>query len=143
MEKIIKDLFNEAKNMSKREKKQSNAMLIISQLYYKHFKYDNKIMNCLNSAKKIAYFSLTNPHKLILYILLSNKYIYYIDVDDENQVEYLVEEIKNHIITIKTDKNIDACRIEKYFKNIVNLIEIRKKDKEYKKIYDEINISSS
>jgi len=33
--------------------------------------------------------------------------------------------------------------IEKYFKNIVNLIEIRKKDKEYKKIYDEINISSS
>ena len=151
LEKIIKDLFNEAKNMPKRID-QFNGILIISQLYYKHFKDRSKIMDCLNSAKKVADFSLTNPHNLILYVLLLNKYIYYIDADDENiveiksdQIEYLVEAIKNHIITIKTDKNIDACflpEIEKYFKNTVNLIEIRKKDKEHKKIYDEINISS-
>ena len=152
LETIIKDLFNEAKNMPKRGE-QCNGMLIISQLYYKHFKDGKKVVDCLNSAKKIADFSLTNPHNLILYIFLLNKYIYYIDDDNENiveikteQIENLVEAIKNHIITIKTDQNIDACflpEIEKYFKNTVNLIELRKKDKEHKKIYDEINISTS
>ena len=95
---------------------------------------------------------MTNPHNLILYIFLLNKYIYYIDVDNEDIVEIkgeqigdLIEAIKNHIYTIKTDKSIDACflpDIEKYFKNTVNLIEIRKKENEHKKIYDEINISS-
>ena len=34
LEKIIEDLFNEANNMSKREKEKCNGMLIISQLYY-------------------------------------------------------------------------------------------------------------
>ena len=152
LETIIKDLFNEAKNMPKRTD-QCNGILMISQLYYKHFKDGKKVLDYLNKAKKIADFSLTNPHNLILYVLLLNKYIFYIDADNENiveitseQVEDLIEAIKNHIITIKTDKNIDACflpDIEKYFKNTVNIIELRKKEKEHKKIFDEINIVQS
>lgn len=151
LENIIQFLYNEAKNMVKRTD-QCNGLLIISQLYYQHFKDKKNIMDCLNAAKKIADFSLTNPHNLILYVILLNKYIYYIDVDNEDIVEInpgqvgdLIEAIKNHIYTIKTDKSIDASflpEIEIYFKNTVNLIEMRKKDNEHKKIYDEINISS-
>ena len=152
LEKIIKELFNGAKNMPKRID-QCNGLLMISQLYYKHFKDGKMVMDYLNKAKKVADFSLTNPSNLILYVLLLNKYIFYIDSDNENiveisseQVEDLIEAIKNHIITIKTDKNIDACflpDIEKYFKNTINLIELRKKENEHKKIYDEINIVQS
>ena len=149
LEKIIKDLLEDAKNMPKRVD-QCNGLLMISQLYYKHFKDGKKIMDCLKQAKRIADFSLTNPSNLILYVLLLNKYIYYVDNDNENiveitseQIEDLIEAIKNHIITIKTDKNIDACflpDIEKYYKNTVNLVELRKKEKEHKKIYDAIKI---
>ena len=152
LEKIINNLFNEAKNMPKRAD-QFNGMLMISQLYYKHFKDGKKVLDYLNKAKKVADFSLTNPHNLILYVLLLNKYIFYIDVDNENiveitseHVEDLIEAIKNHIINIKTDKNIDACflpDIEKYFKNTVNIIELRKKENEHPKIFDEINIAQS
>lgn len=152
LEKIIKDLFNEAKNMQKRGD-QCNGILMISQLYYKHFKDGKKVLDYLNKAKKVADFSLTNPHNLILYIWLLNKYIFFIDDDNENiveitseQIEDLIEAIRNHIITIKTDKNIDACflpDIEKYFKNTLNIIELRKKEKEHKKIFDEMNIAQS
>ena len=152
LESIFKELFSEAKSMPKRTD-QCNGLLIISQLYYKHFKDSKKIVECLNAAKRVADFSLTNPHNLILYVLLLNKYIYYVDVDEENiaeikseQIEDLVEAIKNHIITIKTDKNIDASflpEIENYFKNTVALIELRKKEEKHKEIYDSINISSS
>ena len=150
LEKLITDLFNEAKTMSKRGD-QCNGLLMISELWYKHFKDGKKVLDCINRAKKIADVSLTNPHNLILYVNLLNKYIYYIDVDKENIIEIdpesigdLIEVIKNHIITIKTDKNIDASflpEIEKYFKNTFNLIEKTKKKIDHIKIYDKINIS--
>jgi vacuolar protein sorting-associated protein 35 len=152
LENIINELLNEAKNMSKRLD-QCNGFLTISQLYYIHFKDGKNVVDCLSKAKKVADFSLTNPHNLILYVLVLNKYIYYIDNDNEGiveikneQIEDLVEAIKNHIITIKTDKNIDACflpSIEKYFKNTIKLIESRKNSSEHKKIYDSINIDTS
>jgi hypothetical protein len=150
--KIFDDLSNEAKNMPKRID-QCNGLLMISQLYYIHFKDGKKVLDYLNRAKKVADFSLTNPHNLILYVLLLNKYLYYIDVDNENvveikgeQIEDLIEAIKNHIITIKTDKNVDSSflpSIENYFQNTVNVIELRKKEKEHKNIYDSINIAPS
>ena len=150
LEKLITDLFNEAKTMSKRGD-QCKGLLMISELWYKHFKDGKKVLDCINRAKKIADVSLTNPHNLILYVNLLNKYIYYIDVDKENIIEIdpesigdLIEVIKNHIITIKTDKNIDASflpEIEKYFKNTFNLIEKTKKKIDHIKIYDKINIS--
>ena len=131
---------------------QFNGYLMISQLYYTHFKDGKKVLDCLNKAKKVADFSLTNPHNLILYIYLLNKYIYYIDNDEENiieikneQIEDLIEAIRNHMLTIKTDKNIDSSflpEIEDYFNKTLNIIEIRKKAPEHKEIYDSINITS-
>ena len=152
LEKIINDLSTEAKNMPKRID-QCNGYLMLSQLYFLHFKDGKKVLDYLNKAKKVADFSLTNPHNLILYVLLLNKYIYYIDVDHENvveingeQIEDLIEAIKNHMDTIKTDKNIDASflpAIENYFRNTVKVIELRKNEKEHKSIYDSINITSN
>ena len=151
LEKFISDLLNDAKKMIKRSD-QFNGYLMISQLYYTHFKDGKKVLDCLNKAKKVADFSLTNPHNLILYIYLLNKYIYYIDNDEENimeikneQIEDLIEAIRNHMLTIKTDKNIDSSflpEIEDYFNKTLNIIEIRKKAPEHKEIYDSINITS-
>ena len=151
LEQYFTNLMNEAKIMTTRTD-QCNGYIILSQLYFTHFKDGKKVMDCLSKAKRVADYSLTNPQNLILYILLLNKYIYYIDVDSENIVEInneiiedLVEAIRNHIITIKTDKNIDATflpSIEKYFKNTLNLIELRKNEEGHKEIYDSINLTS-
>ena len=62
------DLFNEAKTMSKRGD-QCKGLLMISELWYKHFKDGKKVLDCINRAKKIADVSLTNPHNLILSVL--------------------------------------------------------------------------
>ena len=150
LEQYFTNLMAEAKNMVTRTD-QCNGYIILSQLYFTHFKDGKKVFDCLNKAKRVADYSLTNPQNLILYVLLLNKYIYYIDVDSENIVEInneiienLVEAIKNHIVTIKTDKNIDATflpTIEKYFKNTLNLIEIRKSEEGHKEIYDSINLT--
>ena len=151
LEKYFTQFLAEVKGMPTRTD-QCVGYLIMSQMYFTHFKDGKKVLDCLSKAKKIADFSLTNPRNLILYIYLLNKYIYYIDVDTENIVEIdneyiedLIEAIKNHMVTIKTDKNIDACflpEIEKYFKNTINLITERKSEEEHKQIYDKINIDS-
>ena len=150
MEKIINDLFNDTKSLSKRIE-QCNGYIMISQLWYQHFKDGKKVLDCINKIRKTADISITNPQNLILYVLLLNKYIYYIDVDKENiieidpeSIEDLIEIIQNHIITIKTDKTIDASFLpetEKYFKNTLNLIENRKKQIDHIEIYDKINLS--
>jgi vacuolar protein sorting-associated protein 35 len=151
LEKYFTQFLAEVKGMPTRTD-QCVGYLIMSQMYFTHFKDGKKVLDCLSKAKKIADFSLTNPRNLILYIYLLNKYIYYIDIDTENIVEIdneyiedLIEAIKNHMVTIKTDKNIDACflpEIEKYFKNTINLITERKSEEEHKQIYDKINIDS-
>ena len=134
-ENIINDLFKESKNMQKRSE-QFHCLLIISQLYYNHFKDGKKVSEFLLKAKKIAEFSLSNQHNLILFVDLLNKYLYYIESDKENIVEInkdiiseLIEDINNFIYTIKTDKNIDTSflpDIEKYYKNTLNVINERK-----------------
>ena len=151
LEQYFTNLMTEAKNMTTRTE-QCNGYIILSQLYFTHFKDGKKVLDCLNKAKRVADYSLTNPQNLILYVLLLNKYIYYIDVDSENIVEInnetiedFIEAIKNHMVTIKTDKNIDATflpTIEKYFKNTLNLLELRKNEEGHKEIYDSINLNS-
>jgi len=151
LEKYFTQFLAEVKGMPTRTD-QCVGYLIMSQMYFTHFKDGKKVLDCMSKAKKIADFSLTNPRNLVLYIYLLNKYIYYIDVDTENVVEIdneyiedLIEAIKNHMVTIKTDKNIDACflpEIEKYFKNTLNLIIERKGEEGHKEIYDKINIDS-
>jgi len=50
-EKIVADLINEAKNMQKRSE-QCNGLLMISQIYYTHFKDGKKVLEFLSKAKK-------------------------------------------------------------------------------------------
>jgi vacuolar protein sorting-associated protein 35 len=151
-ENIINDLFKEAKNMKKRSE-QFNCLLMISQLYYNHFKDGKKVYEFLSKAKKIADFSLSNQRNLILFVILLNKYLYYIESDKENIVEIskdmiseLIDDINNYIITIKTDKNIDASflpEIEKFYKNTLDIIIERKNKENHNKIYDLIEIENN
>ena len=51
---------------------------------------------------------MTNPHNLFLFVIIMNKLLYYIENSEEEVVnkemmEDLVEIVKNHIQTIKTE----------------------------------------
>ena len=51
---------------------------------------------------------MTNPHNLFLFVIIMNNLLYYIDNSEEEVVnkemmEDLVEIVKNHIQTIKTE----------------------------------------
>ena len=150
-EKILDELINEAKNMQKRSE-QCNGLLIISKIYFVHFKNGEKVLEYLSKAKKIADFSLTNQKNLILFVNLLNEYLYYIDSDKENIVkiekdliEEIIEYIQNYFVTIKMDKNNDLNflnEIENYYNNTINLINERKNKEEYNEIYKFININS-
>ena len=150
-QKIVDDLINEAKNMPKRSE-QCNGLLIISQIYFSHFKDGKKVLEFLSKAKKIADVSLTNQKNVVLFVDILNKYLYYIESDEENiveikkeQIEEIVEYIQNFIITIKTDKNTDLSflnDIEKYYNNTINVINARKNKEEGKEIYKFIELFS-
>ena len=81
-----------------------------------------------------------------LFVIIMNKIIYYIEKDDEEIfkaeiLEDLIEIVKNHIQTIKTENSgADLLPgIEKYFESTLKIIEDRKK-LGIKKIYQEISI---
>ena len=148
---LVEGLAKEAKNMQKRSE-QCNGMLIISQIYYTHFKDGKKVLEYLAKAKKIADFSLTNQKNLILFVNILDKYLYYIESDKENIVEItkelveeIIEYIQNFIVTIRSDKNNDISflgEIERIFMSCINLINERKNKENYNEIYKQININS-
>ena len=79
-------------------------------------------------------------------VIIMNKIIYYIEKDDDEifkaeMLEDLIEIVKNHIQTIKTENSgADLLPgIEKYFESTLKIIEDRKK-LGIKKIYQEISI---
>ena len=147
---IVNDLINEAKNMQKRSE-QCNGLLIISKIYYTHFKNGEKVLDMLSKAKKVADVSLTNQKNLVLFVNLLNEYLYYIDRDKENivkigkeYIEEIIEYIQNYFVTIKMDKNNDLDflkEIEKYYNNTINLINERKNKEESNEIYKVIKIN--
>ena len=104
-EKILDELINEAKNMQKRSE-QCNGLLIISKIYFVHFKNGEKVLEYLSKAKKIADFSLTNQKNLILFVNLLNEYLYYIDNDKENIVKIEKDLIEENYM-------LDVCSKEK------------------------------
>lgn len=123
---------------------QCNAMLNCSHLLFSDsIKEENKVQDCLNKAKKFADFAMTNPQNLNLFILLLNKYLYYIEkganfVQSEN-LNDIIELIKNHIQTIKTENTNLAflADIEKYFDITCDVIKARKSLGQHK-IFEEI-----
>ena len=146
LENFIKILMESGTKMVKRVN-QFNSMINISQIYYTVFKDGNKVSECIKKARKYADFSMTNPKNLVLYLDLLNKYLYFIDSEDEivtvkaEQIEETIELIQNHIITIKNEVTSDIGflpSLEMYLQNTIELIQKRKSAENHKPIYDEI-----
>ena len=141
---IINSLFNSAQKFSKRVE-QCNSMLIISNLYYSLLGDKNKVLDCLKKASRFAKFAMSNPSHLFLYIDILNKILYYIEIDDTDFIsldfiEEVIEDIKNHIETIKMEnKNSDfIIPIEEYFNRTIEIMKKRKEEGK-KKIYGEMS----
>ena len=141
---IINSLFNSAQKFSKRVE-QCNSMLIISNLYYSLLGDKNKVLDCLKKASRFAKFAMSNPSHLFLYIDILNKILYYVEIDDTDFIsldfiEEVIEDIKNHIETIKMEnKNSDfIIPIEEYFNRTIEIMKKRKEEGK-KKIYGEIS----
>ena len=141
---IINSLFNSAQKFSKRVE-QCNSILIISNLYYSLLGDKNKVLDCLKKASRFAKFAMSNPSHLFLYIDILNKILYYIEIDDTDFIsldfiEEVIEDIKNHIETIKMEnKNSDfIIPIEEYFNRTIEIMKKRKEEGK-KKIYGEMS----
>ena len=141
---IINSLFNSAQKFSKRVE-QCNSMLIISNLYYSLLGDKNKVLDCLKKASRFAKFAMSNPSHLFLYIDILNKILYYVEIDDTDFIsldfiEEVIEDIKNHIETIKMEnKNSDfIIPIEEYYNRTIEIMKKRKEEGK-KKIYGEIS----
>ena len=134
MEGIIKILMDSGSKMGKRGD-QFNSMINIGQIYYSVLKDGKKVMECINKARKYADFAMTNPQNLVMYVDLLNKYLYFVDLGDEivtiegEQIDDMIELIKNHIQTIKNEVTMDSSflpGIENYFNNTIEFIQKRK-----------------
>ena len=89
---------------------------------------------------------MTNPHNLFLFVIIMNNLLYYIENSEEEVVntemmEDLVEIVKNHIQTIKTENTeIDFLKeIERQFEETIAVINKRKAIGK-KKIYQDMMI---
>ena len=119
---------------------QSLAILNCTHLYYKTLVADsNKIIDCLNKAKKFADYAMTNPKNAILFIKIINKYLFFIEKSENDESIYfinpetindLIELVKNHIQSMKLE-NKDAeflPIIEEYYNNTIYLMSQGKKE---------------
>ena len=119
---------------------QSLAILNCTHLYYKTLVADsNKIIDCLNKAKKFADYAMTNPKNAILFIKIINKYIFFIEKSESDEsidfinpetINDLIELVKNHIQSMKIE-NKDAeflPIIEEYYNNTIYLMSQGKKE---------------
>ena len=148
IEKIIDELIKGSQKMIQRED-QCKAMLIISQLYFTIFKDSNKVMDCLNKARRFADFAMTNPRNITLFIAYLNKILFYIEQDEKvieikpEQVEDIVELIRGHIRTVKNIPSEDISfleNIETYFNNTIKAIQFRKTNSDKKDFYSSIKV---
>ena len=146
VENIIKILMESGKKMAKRGD-QFNSMLSIGEVYYLVIKDGNKVNECISKARKFADFAMTNPQNLVLFVDLLNKFLYYVEIGDEiinikpEQIDEIIELIRNHIQTIKNEVSMDSSflpYIEKYFDNTIEIIKKRKNEENHKPIYDSI-----
>ena len=149
---IIEELIKSSQDIPKRED-QFKAMLVISQLYYSIFKDSKKVLECMTKARRFVDFAMTNPKNLYLFVELLNKFLYFVEQEDnvldikKEQIEDIIELIKGHVRTIKNvpgEEDISYLEeIEKYFNNTINTIKKRKNDENNEKLkefYQSINV---
>ena len=126
---------------------QCNAMLCCSSLYFT-FNDTQKTMECLKKAKRFADFAMTNPENLSLFIIILNKYIYYIEACGgdcfipNDEFEDVLEIIKNHIFTIENEGTCNKdflVDVKKHFDITIDIIKKRKEEGR-SKVYAEIPI---
>ena len=119
---------------------QSLAILNCSHLFYKTLVADsNKIIDCLNKAKKFADYAMTNPKNAILFIRIINKYLFFIEKSENDEsidfinpetINDLIELVKNHIQSMKIEnKEAEFLPvIEEYYNNTIYLLSQGKKE---------------
>ena len=119
---------------------QSLAILNCSHLFYKTLVADsNKIIDCLNKAKKFADYAMTNPKNAILFIKIINKYLFFIEKSENDEsidfinpetINDLIELVKNHIQSMKIEnKEAEFLPvIEEYYNNTIYLMSQGKKE---------------
>ena len=123
------------------------ATLNCAELYFT-LSNPKKAKECMNKAKRIANFSMTNAENLPLFIIILNKYIHFIEATEgdefffeKDDIDDTIEIIKNHISTIKTENANQSFLpdAEKFFQDTLNVISKRAKEGK-KAIYGEIVI---
>lgn len=132
---FVNSLISSTSKISKRSD-QCVATLACSNLYWnRNIEDHSKAKETLNKAKRFAEYSMTIPQNLNLFVLILNKYLYFIEKGvnfiDGSMLNDVVEVIKNHVQTIKSE-NINASflpDIEKYFEKTMDNIKNRSKDR--------------
>ena len=146
IEPIADELRALSSNLVKRAD-QCIATLNCAELYFT-LNNPKKAKECMNKAKRIANFSMTNPENLPLFIIILNKYIHFIQATegdeyffDKDDIDDTIEIIKNHVSTIKTESaNKDFLpEAEKFFQDTIDIFTKRAKEGK-KAIYGEIVI---
>ena len=106
IEPIADELKTLSLNLIKRAD-QCHAMLNCTELYFT-LNNGKKAKECINKAKRFADFSMTNPENLPLFIIIINKYIYFIEATEgdnyffeKDDVDDTIEVVKNHVSTIE------------------------------------------
>jgi len=124
---------------------QCHSMLNMCELYFT-INNEKKAKECMHKAKRFADFSMTNPENLPLFIIIMNKYIYFIEVTEgdnyfflKDDIDDTIEVIKNHISTIKNENANQSFlpEAEKYFQDTCEIVAKRAKLGK-KGIYSEI-----
>ena len=107
-----------------------------------------KAKECMNKAKRVAMFAMTNAENLPLFIIILNKYIHLIESTEGDEyffskedIDDTIDIIKNLISTIKIENTNQTFlpEAEKFFQDTLDIIAKRAKD-DKKAIYGEIII---
>ena len=145
---ITSNILQVSQSLLKRSD-QCLAILSCSHLYYKTLVDDtNKVLDCLNRAKKFADFAMTNPKNAILFIKIINKYLYYLEKSENDEsidfisaetINDLLELAKNHIQSMKIEnKEAEFLPIiEEYYNNTIFILSQGKKERK-NKVYENL-----
>jgi vacuolar protein sorting-associated protein 35 len=140
---FINSLVQFSQTLPKRSE-QTLAILNCAHLFMTDFNNDFvKIQDCLTKAKRFADFAMSNPHNLNLFVSILNKYLFFIEKGVESlkvdNINDIIEIVKNHILTIKTESTNSTFlpEIERYFDVTMETIK-KRKTAAIHKIFDEI-----
>ena len=146
----IEPIADELKTLSLslvKRAEQCHAMLNCTDLYF-GIGNAKKAHECITKAKRFADFAMTNPENLVLFVIIINKFLYFVETVEGDEyffskedIDDTIEVVKNHISTIKNENSDIAFlpEAEKYFQDTLDVITSRAKLGK-KAIYGEITI---